>query len=89
LTRPWPGLALGRPWYVGKHPISRDVYRNIFVCVDAAHLIWFAALVAGLMTVGIVMQLGWTPGPIPMSKLALRRGKDTRRDTPRSVGGPP
>jgi hypothetical protein len=42
-----------------------------------------------LMTVGIVMQLGWTPGPIPMTKLALRRGKDTRRDTPRSVGGPP
>lgn len=65
------------------------MYRNSFVGVDAAYLIWFVALVAGLVTVGIAMQLGWTPGAIPVDKLALRRGKDTRPDTPRSVGGQP
>jgi hypothetical protein len=51
--------------------------------------IWFAVLVAGFMAMGVVAQLGWTPGPIPMARLGLRRDKDTQTDTPGSVGGPP
>jgi len=51
--------------------------------------IWFAVLVAGFMAMGVVAQLGWTPGPIPMAKWGLRRVKDTQSDTPGSVGGPP
>jgi hypothetical protein len=39
------------------------------------------------MAMGVMAQLGWTPGPIPMIKPGLRREKDTHRDTPRSVGG--
>ena len=51
--------------------------------------IWFAVLVAGFMAMGVVAQLGWTPGPIPVAKWGLRRDKDTQPDTPGSVGGPP
>jgi hypothetical protein len=51
--------------------------------------IWFAVLVAGFMAMGVVAQLGWTPGPIPIIKLGLRRDKDTQPDTLGSVGGPP
>jgi hypothetical protein len=51
--------------------------------------IWFAVLVAGFMAAGVAAQLGWTLGPVPVPKRVLRRGKDTHRDTPRSVGGPP
>jgi hypothetical protein len=51
--------------------------------------IWFAVLVGGFVAVGVAAQLGWTPGPIPMAKLGLRRERDTQPDTPGSVGGPP
>jgi hypothetical protein len=51
--------------------------------------LWFAVLVAGFMAMGVVAQLGWTPGPIPVAKLGWRRDKDTHPDTPGSVGGPP
>jgi hypothetical protein len=51
--------------------------------------IWFAVLVVGFMAMGVVAQLGWTPGSIPVAKLGLRRDKDTPTDTPGSVGGPP
>lgn len=51
--------------------------------------IWFAMLIAGFMAMGVVAQLGWTPGPIPVAKWSLRRDKDTQPDTPGSVGGPP
>lgn len=51
--------------------------------------IWFAVLVAGFIAIGVAAQLGWTPGPIPVDRLVLRRDKDTQPDTPGSVGGPP
>lgn len=60
--------------------------RNSLLCMEG---IWFAVLVAGFMAMGVVAQLGWTPGPIPMARLGLRRDKDTQTDTPGSVGGPP
>jgi hypothetical protein len=57
--------------------------------VQTAQAIWFGVLVVVLVAAGIAAQLGWTPGAIPVPKRVLRRDKDTQRDTPRSVGGPP
>jgi hypothetical protein len=50
---------------------------------------WFGVLVVAFIATGVAAQLGWTPGPIPVPKLLLRRDKDTQGDTPGSVGGPP
>jgi hypothetical protein len=41
------------------------------------------------MVMGVVAQLSWTPGPIPVIKPGLRWDKDTHPDTPGSVGGQP
>jgi hypothetical protein len=51
--------------------------------------IWFAALVAAFVGAGVVAQLGWELRPMPAVRRVFRRGKDTQRDTPKSVGGPP
>jgi len=51
--------------------------------------IWLAALLAAFVGAGVVAQLGWELRPMPAVRKVLRRGKDTHRDTPRSVGGPP
>jgi hypothetical protein len=51
--------------------------------------IWFAVLVAAFVAAGVLTQLGWELDPMPTVRRVFRRGKDTRRDTPRSVGGPP
>jgi hypothetical protein len=51
--------------------------------------IWFAAVVTALVMAGVVAQLGWELPSIPAVKRVLRLVRDTQRDTPRSVGGPP
>lgn len=51
--------------------------------------IWFAVLVATFVGAGVLTQTGWELHPMPAVRRVLRRGKDTHRDTPRSVGGPP
>jgi hypothetical protein len=51
--------------------------------------IWFAVLVAAFIGAGVLAQLGWELDPMPAVRRVLRRGKDTHRDTPRSVGGSP
>jgi hypothetical protein len=51
--------------------------------------IWFAGLVAAFVMAGVVAQLGLELRPMPAVRRVFRRGKDTHRDTPRSVGGPP
>jgi|tagenome__1003787_1003787.scaffolds.fasta_scaffold19327168_2 hypothetical protein len=51
--------------------------------------IWFMVLVAVFVAAGVLTQLGLQLDPMPAVRRVLRHGKDTRRDTPRSVGGPP
>jgi hypothetical protein len=51
--------------------------------------IWFMVLVAAFIAAGVLTQLGWQLDPMPAVRWVLRRGKDTHRDTPRSVGGSP
>jgi hypothetical protein len=51
--------------------------------------IWFGVLVAAFIGAGVLTQLGLELDPMPAVRRVLRRGKDTHRDTPRSVGGPP
>lgn len=51
--------------------------------------IWFMILVAAFTAAGVLAQLGLQLDLMPAVRWVLRRGKDTRHDTPRSVGGPP
>lgn len=51
--------------------------------------IWFMILVAAFTAAGVLTQLGLQLDLMPAVRWVLRRGKDTRHDTPRSVGGPP
>ena len=51
--------------------------------------IWFMVLVAAFTAAGVLTQLGLQLDPMPAVRWVLRRGKDTRHDTPRSVGGSP
>jgi hypothetical protein len=41
--------------------------------------IWFTMLVAGFIAVGVVAQVGWTPGPIPVAKLTSLWDRRNRR----------
>ena len=70
----------------GKHPIPPGLSSNSVLTMNG---IWFAALVAAFVGAGVVAQLGWELRPMPAVRRVFRRGKDTHRDTPRSVGGPP
>jgi hypothetical protein len=51
--------------------------------------IWFMILIAAFIAAGVLTQLGLQLDPMPAVRWVLRRGKDTRHDTPRSVGGQP
>jgi hypothetical protein len=70
----------------GKHPIPPGLSSN---SVRTMTGIWLAALVAAFVGAGVVAQLGWELRPTPAVRKVFRRGKDTHRDTPRGVGGPP
>jgi hypothetical protein len=41
--------------------------------------IWFAAMVAVLIAVGVAAQLGWELRPMPLSTWVLSRMRDLRR----------
>jgi hypothetical protein len=51
--------------------------------------IWFMVLVTAFIAAGVLTQLGWELDPMPTVRRVLRRGKDTHRDTPGSVGESP
>ena len=72
--------------FIGKHPIPSGLSSNSVLTMNG---IWFAGLVAAFVMAGVVAQLGWELRPMPAVRRVFRRGKDTHRDTPRSVGGPP
>jgi hypothetical protein len=72
--------------FIGKHPIPSGLSSNSVLTMNG---IWFAGLVAAFVMAGVVAQLGLELRPMPAVRRVFRRGKDTHRDTPRSVGGPP
>ena len=41
--------------------------------------IFFAAMVAVLMAIGVAAQLGWELRPMPLSEWVSKRVRDTRR----------
>jgi hypothetical protein len=41
--------------------------------------IWFAAMVALLMAIGVAAQLGWELRPTPLSEWVAKRVRDIRR----------
>jgi hypothetical protein len=41
--------------------------------------IWFAAMVALLMAIGVASQLGWELRPMPLSEWVAKRMRDARR----------
>jgi hypothetical protein len=80
------GLPGENATFRGKHPIRLALSSNTVLAMVG---IWFMVLVAAFTAAGVLAQLGLQLDPMPAVRWVLRRGKDTRHDTPGSVGGSP